>query len=140
MMRIALALAAATLLGGQARAGEVAVFASTPELVRVCRVLDRVHKMPKGERPHDAAAIYDTSSDMEACMNYLWGYVAGAGLGGRSQEQLICFPDHATAQQLAAVFLQWANANPQSWDRSPADTVFTAFAKAWPCQVTGATK
>ena len=73
-------------------------------------------------------------------MNYLWGYVAGAGLGGRSQQQLICFPNHTTAQQLAAVFLQWANANPQSWDQSPADTVFTAFAKAWPCQVTtGAT-
>ena len=83
-----------------------------------------------------------TLIDSATCINYLWGYVAGAGLGGRSQQQLICFPnDGMTGTQLNAVFLQWANANPQSWNESPDDTVFTAFAKAWPCQVTtGATK
>ena len=132
MMRMALALAAATLLGGQARAWE-AVYASTPELVRACRVAD----MPM---PDDDAAIAAATRDMAACMNYLWGYVHGAGLGGRSQQRLICFPDGVTGNQLEAVFLQWANANPQSWDQSPAETTFTAFAKAWPCQVTGATK
>ena len=59
----------------------------------------------------------------------------------RSPQQLICFPNRMSGRQLSAVFLQWANANPQSWNESPEDTVFTAFAKAWPCQVTtGATK
>ena len=131
MMRIALALAAAMSLGGQARAVET-VHHSTPELVRACRAVD----MP---RPDDTEAISAATHDMAACTNFLWGYVAGAG---RSQQQLICFPNGGmTGTQLAAVFLQWANANPQSWNESPEDTVFTAFAKAWPCQVTtGATK
>jgi hypothetical protein len=126
MMRIALALAAATLLGGQARAGEP-VFASTPELVRACRVSD----MP---RPNEDAALLNATIDMAACTNYLWGFAAGAGLGSRSQQQLICFPNRMTGSQLTAVFLQWANANPQSWNESPEDTVFTAFAKAWPAK------
>ena len=137
MMRIALALAAATLLGGQARAGEP-VFASTPELVRACRVA----QLPKEQWPHDdLAAEYNVAIDQATCIHYLQGYLAGVQLGGQSQQQLICFPNRMTGSQLTAVFLQWANANPQSWDQSPADAVFTAFAKAWPCQVTtGATK
>lgn len=101
---------------------------------------DIIYKLePHGDVvPLKIAAIID----MATCRNYLWGYVAGARLGGRSQQQLICFPNGGmTGSQLAAVFLQWANVNPQSWNESPADTVFTAFSKAWPCQVTtGATK
>ena len=65
MMRIALALPAATLLGGQARA---------VELVRACRVA----QLPKEQRPHDEISVLDHITDMTACSSYLWGYVAGA--------------------------------------------------------------
>jgi hypothetical protein len=47
---------------------------------------------------------------------------------------LICFPGNPSREQLAAIFVQWADKNVNKWHEPPWNTVFAAFADAFPCK------
>jgi Rap1a immunity proteins len=85
-------------------------------------------------KPDEIGTMGSAWSDARACYAYLWGYMHGsAAAQTRSERPSVCYPDGLTGDQLAAVFLAWADANPIKWHLQPSATVGFAFETAWPC-------
>lgn len=67
------------------------------------------------------------------CLGRIEGFVAGlrafAGKGAP-----LCLPAGLSAEQGRAVFMKWAKANPQQWDRPWARGIAAALAEAYPCR------
>jgi Rap1a immunity proteins len=76
-------------------------------------------------------------SDARACYSYLWGFIHGSAIHkGGDLSDVICFPQGLSGDQLGAVFLKWADGNPNKWNFDPFTAVGLAFEEAWPCVAT----
>lgn len=70
---------------------------------------------------------------------FCYGYMAGAAhfhqamVHGDGIEPLACPREEVTRQDLVAVFLDWAEANPQHMDELPVESVVRAAVAEWPC-------
>lgn len=64
------------------------------------------------------------------CTRYLTGYVDGFS---RRSDPVACIPSEVTPAQLAAVFVKWADANPQVWHFEADVTVGAALVITFPC-------
>jgi hypothetical protein len=70
---------------------------------------------------------------------FCFGFLAGVAQLHRSPvrgdgiKPIACPEQEVTRTQLAAVFLDWASANPQSMGELPVESVSQAAAAKWPC-------
>ena len=70
---------------------------------------------------------------------FCYGFLAGVAQFHRTMvhrekiEPLACPKDAVTREQLVGVFLDWAEANPESMDELPAESLERAAAAQWPC-------
>ena len=76
------------------------------------------------------------------CLAYIQGvssYAHGLSDSGYTQlfypgfGQLLCHPKNLSNQQIAKIFILWANENPEHWKLSGAKGVAAALGQAWPC-------
>jgi len=57
---------------------------------------------------------------------------AHTGAGG---PKLVCFPDPPPSRNNAVnMFVEWAKAHPQYWQKKPVDTEFRFLVEKWPCK------
>ena len=116
------------------------VYFSTSRLIEACRNISTAKtwtdRLNAGQVKQDEIGTMNGAwSDARARYVYLWGFVHGSLLFQPRDNQTICYPDGLASDQLAAVFLAWANANPNKWHMYPSTTVALAFEAAWPCGV-----
>jgi hypothetical protein len=113
------------------------VWLSTPALIAACReapIVDAWQRKVASKQIRNTELIeaLRAATSARQCLSYLWGYVAGNDQGAVSQKlTAICVPANVSGQQLAAVFLKWADAHPERWNVTPSEAVFIAFVDAW---------
>ena len=66
------------------------------------------------------------------CLGRIQGFVSGIRAFAGNDAR-ICLPANLSAKRGLAVFMTWAKANPQQWDRPWARGVAAALAQAFPC-------
>ncbi len=114
------------------------VYFSTTRLIEACRNIAKGKEWTErlnagGVKQDEIGAMNSAWSDARACYVYLWGFVQGSTLFQPSEHRTICYPDGLTSEQLAAVFMAWADANPNKWHLYPSTAAGLAFGAAWPC-------
>jgi hypothetical protein len=69
------------------------------------------------------------------------GYMLGAyhyylaTNSGKNDMRLVCMPSPTpTRDQAAAMFVEWAKANPQYMKEAPVDSEFRFMSARWPCK------
>lgn len=86
------------------------------------------------------AAALGVKEKVEAikCVSFLEGFVAGYYQGTfmyTVRPMLICFPQvQVSNQQLATVYVQWADKHVNKWHEPGWETILDAFAEAFPCK------
>jgi hypothetical protein len=70
------------------------------------------------------------------CLGYFTGGIHLHDALAASPEfaRIACAPVHATRNDVVAVFVAYATANPEYQEEKPMDTVFRAVNDQWPCQ------
>jgi Rap1a immunity proteins len=112
-------------LAGAAVTDEDFVLASTQNLVNLCSV--------SASDPRAKEAI-------QMCEGYMLGayhfYLAtNTGKGDRGDMRLVCMPNPTpTRDQVVAMFVEWAKANPQHMKDPPVDSEFRFMSARWPCK------
>src|SRR5215475_6615102 len=101
------------------------VLATTQNLVNLCSV------SPSDPRAKEA---------IQMCEGYMLGayqyYLAtNTGKGDRGDMRLVCMPNPTPSRnEVAAMFVEWAKANPQYMKESPVDSEFRFMSAKWPCK------
>jgi Rap1a immunity proteins len=112
-------------LAGAAVTDEDFVLSTTQNLVNLCSV--------SASDPRAKEAI-------QMCEGYMLGayhfYLAtNTGKGDRGDMRLVCMPSPTpTRDQVAAMFVEWAKANPQYMKEPPVDSEFRFMSGRWPCK------
>jgi hypothetical protein len=112
-------------LAGAAVTDEDFVLSTTQNLVNLCSV--------SASDPRAKEAI-------QMCEGYMLGayhfYLAtNTGKGDRGDMRLVCMPSPTpTRDQVAAMFVEWAKANPQYMKEPPVDSEFRFMSARWPCK------
>jgi Rap1a immunity proteins len=109
-------------LAGAAVADEDFVLATTQNPVNLCSV--------SASDPRAKEAI-------QMCEGYMLGayqyYLATNS--GKNDMRLVCMPSPTpTRDQVAAMFVEWAKANPQYMKEAPVDSEFRFMSAKWPCK------
>jgi hypothetical protein len=109
-------------LAGAAVTEEDFVLSSTQNLVNLCSV---------------AASDPRAKEAIQMCEGYMLGayhfYLAtNSGMGDM---RLVCMPNPTpTRNEVAAMFVEWAKANPQYMKEAPVDSEFRFMSTRWPCK------
>ena len=112
-------------LAGAAVTDEDFVLSTTQNLVNLCTV------SPGDPRAKEA---------IQMCEGYMLGayhfYLAtNTGKGDRGDMRLVCMPNPTpTRDRVAAMFVDWAKANPQYMKDPPVDSEFRFMSASWPCK------
>jgi hypothetical protein len=112
-------------LAGAAVTDEDFVLSTTQNLVNLCSV--------SADDPRAKEAI-------QMCEGYILGayhfYLAtNSGKGDRGDMRLVCMPNPTpTRNEVAAMFVEWAKANPQYMKEAPVDSEFRFMNAKWPCK------
>jgi hypothetical protein len=109
-------------LAGAAVTDEDFVLATTQNLVNLCSV------SPSDPRAKEA---------IQMCEGYMLGayHYYLATNSGKYDMRLVCMPNPTpTRDQVAAMFVQWAKANPQYMKEAPVDSEFRFMSSRWPCK------
>src|SRR5262245_22374119 len=98
------------------------VLATTQNLVNLCSV------SPSDPRAKEA---------IQMCEGYMLGayqyYLATNS--GKNAMRLVCMPNPTPSRnEVAAMFVQWINANPQYLKEAPVDSEFRFMSAKWPCK------
>ena len=74
-------------------------------------------------------------------INFCHGYLVGAydyyeaAHGGAKGPRLVCFEDPPPSRNEAInMFIEWAKAHPQYWQKKPVNTEFRFLMEKWPCK------
>ena len=109
-------------LAGAAVTDEDFVLATTQNLVNLCAV--------SADDPRAKEAI-------QMCEGYMVGayhYYLSTN-SGKNDMRLVCMPSPTpTRDQAAAMFVEWAKANPQYMKEAPVDSEFRFMTARWPCK------
>lgn len=124
-------IAAYALLALVASVGEVrsGTFDNSKEMAQACQ------EYLKLREPRDKV----TSSSLYAlasCGGFMRGYFdgfRGASIVAKRVDLGGCLSHTVTAQQLAAIFVQWVERNPSDWHKPPGVTMIYAVGEAFPC-------
>lgn len=98
------------------------VLATTQNLVNLCSV--------SASDPRAKEAI-------QMCEGYMLGayHYYLATNSGKNDMRLVCMPNPTpTRNEAAAMFVEWAKANPQYMKEAPVDSEFRFMSTRWPCQ------
>jgi hypothetical protein len=112
-------------LAGAAVTDEDFVLSTTQNLVNLCSV--------SADDPRAKEAI-------QMCEGYILGayhfYLAtNSGKGDRGDMRLVCMPNPTPSRnEVAAMFVEWAKANPQYMKEAPVDSEFRFMNAKWPCK------
>jgi hypothetical protein len=109
-------------LSGAAVTDEDFVLATTQNLVNLCSV--------SASDPRAKEAI-------QMCEGYMLGayHYYLATNSGKYDMRLVCMPNPTpTRDQVAAMFVEWAKANPQYMKEPPVDSEFRFMSARWPCK------
>jgi Rap1a immunity proteins len=109
-------------LAGAAVTDEDFVLSTTQNLVNLCSV-------PASD-PRAKEAI-------QMCEGYMLGayHYYLATNSGKNDMRLVCLPNPTPSRnQVAAMFVEWAKANPQYMKESPVDSEFRFMSARWPCK------
>jgi hypothetical protein len=109
-------------LAGAAVTDEDFVLATTQNLVNLCSV--------SASDPRAKEAI-------QMCEGYMLGayHYYLATNSGKNDMRLVCMPSPTpTRDQAAAMFVEWAKANPQYMKEAPVDSEFRFMSTRWPCK------
>jgi Rap1a immunity proteins len=118
-------IVAGFLLAGPARAAltdEDFVLATTQNLVNLCSV--------SASDPRAKEAI-------QMCEGYMLGayHYYLATNSGKGDMRLVCMPNPTPSRnEVAAMFVEWAKANPQYMKEAPVDGEFRFMSARWPCK------
>ena len=120
---------------------------STPMLIAACRDIDAHNNWVAASKARnltfaETTTWWQASRNAAGCLSFLWGYVQGASFysdflatpDGIFQPFRVCFPERMSGYELAAVFLGWAEKNPNQWHLQPGTSARAAFQQAWPCK------
>lgn len=119
-MRSLIAAAALTLCATPALAGEPKNFSleSAQDLVNLC-------------------ALTEQDPMMEAGRSFCYGFISGAYHYHRAihpEGDSICLPEpRPTRAEVAAQWVAWAQANAETLQESPVDSLFRFASTTWPC-------
>ena len=109
-------------LAGAAVTDEDFVLATTQNLVNLCAV--------SADDPRAKEAIQMCEGYMVGAYHY---YLATNS--GKNDMRLVCMPSPTpTRDQMAAMFVEWAKANPQYMKEAPVDSEFRFMSTRWPCK------
>jgi hypothetical protein len=109
-------------LAGAAVTDEDFVLATTQNLVNLCSV------SPSDPRAKEA---------IQMCEGYMLGayHYYLATNSGKNDMRLVCMPSPTPSRnQVAAMFVEWAKANPQYMKEAPVDSQFRFMSAKWPCK------
>jgi hypothetical protein len=109
-------------LGGAAVTDDDFVLATTRNLVNLCSV--------SRDDPRAKEAI-------QMCEGYMLGayHYYLATNSGKNDMRLVCMPNPTPSRnQVAAMFVEWAKANPQYMKEAPVDSEFRFMSAKWPCK------
>jgi hypothetical protein len=109
-------------LAGAAVTDEDFVLTTTQNLVNLCSV------SPSDPRAKEA---------IQMCEGYILGayHYYLATNSGKYDMRLVCMPNPTpTRDQVAAMFVEWAKANPQYMKEAPVDSEFRFMSARWPCK------
>jgi hypothetical protein len=109
-------------LAGAAVTDEDFVLSTTQNLVNLCSV-------PASD-PRAKEAI-------QMCEGYMLGayHYYLATNSGKNDMRLVCMPNPTPSRnQVAAMFVEWAKANPQYMKEAPVDSEFRFMSARWPCK------
>ena len=109
-------------LAGAAVTDDDFVLASTQNLVNLCSV--------SASDPRAKEAI-------QMCEGYMLGayHFYLATNSGKNDMRLVCMPNPTpTRDQMAAMFVEWAKANPKFMNEAPVDSEFRFMSARWPCK------
>lgn len=106
-------------------------FDNATELARACKLVGG-----GAQKPQEADGEYVVRVGGEvACLGYINGFWHGYinGVQDAKTTRSICFPKGISPHQMAAVFVQWIEKNPQQWHLGPFGTMSSALEEAFPC-------
>jgi Rap1a immunity proteins len=109
-------------MAGAAVTDEDFVLATTQNLVNLCSV------SPSDPRAKEA---------IQMCEGYMLGayHYYLATNSGKNDMRLVCMPSPTPSRnEVAAMFVQWAKANPQYMKEAPVDSEFRFMSARWPCK------
>ena len=109
-------------LAGAAVTDEDFVLATTQNLVNLCSV--------SASDPRAKEAI-------QMCEGYMLGayHYYLATNSGKNDMRLVCMPNPTPSRnEAAAMFVEWAKANPQYMKEAPVDSEFRFMSAKWPCK------
>jgi hypothetical protein len=109
-------------LAGAAVTDEDFVLGTTQNLVNLCSV------SPSDPRAKEA---------IQMCEGYMLGayHYYLATNSGKNDMRVVCMPSPTpTRDQVAAMFVEWAKANPQYMKEAPVDSEFRFMGARWPCK------
>jgi hypothetical protein len=109
-------------LAGAAVTDEDFVLSTTQNLVNLCSVA------PGDPRAKEA---------IQMCEGYMLGayHYYLATNSGKGDMRLVCMPNPTPSRnEVAAMFVEWAKANPQYMKESPVDGEFRFMNARWPCK------
>ena len=112
-------------LAGAAVTDEDFTVKTTQNLLNLCAV--------SADDPRAKEAI-------QMCEGYMLGayqyYLAtNSGKGDRGDMRLVCMPNPTPSRnEVAAMFVEWAKANPQYMKEAPVDSEFRFMSARWPCK------
>ena len=112
-----------TMSGSMAAAQSPQYHSNVGQLLRSCQVFTRPPPNPNVEDLERQAA----------CFAFTDGLAWGVGLAEDPTTRTFCPPEGQTVGQRAAVFVQWAEQNPQRWHEPAAVGVIQALRAAFPC-------
>jgi Rap1a immunity proteins len=109
-------------LAGAAVTDEDFVLSTTQNLVNLCSV------SPSDPRAKEA---------IQMCEGYMLGayHYYLATNSGKNDMRLVCMPSPTPSRnEMAAMFVEWAKANPQYMKEAPVDSEFRFMSAKWPCK------
>lgn len=114
------------------------------DLLRYCRsTVETFDAVSKGRdvSPSDVNTSWDLATAMAGCQGFLEGFRDAMDQATRSSTSvglfhLVCLPDTVNTADMAAVYVQWGNSNPDKGAESASMGVYRALRDAWPCAVT----
>jgi hypothetical protein len=109
------------------------VYDSATDMVKACRFN---LKTPPARQSIESQHVMEAALGY-ACSSYLFGFIGGYYHGTvmyMNKPMLICFPPNPTREQLATIYVQWADRNANKWHEPVWNTVFAAFVEAFPCK------
>jgi hypothetical protein len=109
-------------LAGAAVTDEDFVLSTTQNLVNLCSV---------------AASDPRAKEAIQMCEGYMLGayHYYLATNSGKNDMRLVCMPNPTpTRNEAAAMFVEWAKANPQYMKEAPVDSEFRFMSTRWPCK------